>query len=496
MRFRRAYEGSLRLTLKHEHSLRVSTVRLAILSVFLIGGVLQFLHDPLNIFEFWEGDPSLLTVMLRSFLYALKLLLKTVLNSLPVLAALIAIRILTSGFVRDLYDTDRPAEAEEVFHRSMFGMPAEQLRPIMIVGEGRILVGAGSTCDRVGGPGLLVVFNDSAVVLEKGGHLTRTVSANLTFLERFERIWEIVDLRPQHWPLTVNGMTKEGIPVACEANVTFKIDDRFKDQHGQVRTRPPTEAQTPLFTDPEITAALAGAGIGQPLPFTEEAVFNAATSIWVRIHQPAYEEQLRKWTGRVMIGEVEGALRNILAQYRLDWLMRPPQPNQLSPLEEIQRQLEQKLCNTLQVGNPIGARLLDLKLGQIDVKSEKISTQWIEAWNAGWEQRAMETRAEGEVKLVRLEASQVQAQAEMALLLIEAIRPLVTDVEDFPPYLLAMRFVQTLRWMAYDPFKRAFLSPEILRTIEQLENVVSREDAFLEEPISDIERMVKEGRRI
>jgi hypothetical protein len=64
----------------------------------------------------------------------------------------------------------------------------------------------------------------------------------------------------------------------------------------------------------------------------------------------------------------------------------------------------------------------------------------------------------------------------MALTLTEAIRPLVTDVEDFPPYLLAMRFVQALRWMAYYPFRHGhvFLPPEILQTLDELEKTLIR----------------------
>jgi hypothetical protein len=149
----------------------------------------------------------------------------------------------------------------------------------------------------------------------------------------------------------------------------------------------------------------------------------------------------------------------------------------------------------LPVGNGLGARILQVDLGQIKVKDE-IAQQWVEAWQAGWEQRALETRAEGEAMLARMDADQIYAQAEMVLLLIDSIRPFITDVEDFPPYLLAMRFVQTLRWMAYDPLKRVFLSPEIFRTLDQLEAVVGGTDTLLEEPISETERMVREGRRI
>jgi regulator of protease activity HflC (stomatin/prohibitin superfamily) len=482
---RRVYQQSRRLRLRYEHSLRVLAARALISLVLLIGAAVVFLHHPLNPLDLWEGG-SPLSAFTKAITYALGFLLKLTFISLPLLVALFSISRLATRFVHDLYGAEDIEEAEEIAHRWMFGMPGDSLRPLMIVRDGCIILGAGSPCDRAGGPGFLVVSNNSAVVLEMGGRLTRVAGPGLTFLERFERIWEVIDLRLQHWPFTVSAMTKEGIPIDCQANVSFKIDDRFEDERGQVRTKLPGEIRSPtsadLGIDAALTAALEEEGIGEPLPYTEEAVFKAATSIWIRIRQPDHEEQLRKWTGRVLISETEGILRNILAQYRLDWLMKPPQPNQMHPREEIRAQLENELHKVLKVGNPIGARLLRVDLGRIDVKSDKIPAQWIEAWQAEWEQRAAESLAEGEAELARLEATQVQAQAEMVLLLIESIRPLVAGTEDFPPYLLAMRFVQTLRWMAYDPLKLAFLPPEILRTLDELEEMLGQTYKSLSKP--------------
>jgi len=191
---------------------------------------------------------------------------------------------------------------------------------------------------------------------------------------------------------------------------------------------------------------------------------------------------------------VEGTLRSILARYRLDWLMRPSQPGQKHPREEIRGLLEQALRDAFPVGNPIGARILHVGLGRIDVKDERISTQWVKAWQAGWEQRAVEGRAEGEAEMARLQAAQVRAQAEMALALTEAIRPLVTSVEEFPSYLLAMQFIETLRWMAYDPWKRVFLPPEALRTLDELEKMMDKAGVSPDETRSEIRRLLAEAR--
>lgn len=494
----------MRMKLLNQNSYRMAALGLLVLLVLLLSGVAEFhrqkidLPDRLGLKELSAETPFPLkvqVVLLNAIVLILSLLPGAVLGSLPAFIALWVIPRLASGFIHTLYDTKDLREARDFLQRNLFGMT--ELKPPVIVKEGRVAVGANSLYHRVGGRTLLIVYNDSAAVLEKGGRLTRVVGGPyFGFLERFERIWEVVDLRPQRWVLTDNGMTKEGIPISCEADITFKIDDRFVDEEGNVQIRLPTAAQTELPTDTAIAEELQKAGIDKPLPYTEEAVFNAATSLWVRIKQPEHKEQLRKWTGRVVIGEVEGTLRNILARYRLDWLMRPPQPGQKHPREEIREQLERKLHEALPVGNRLGARILNVDLGKIDVKDDRISTQWVEAWRAGWEQRAVESQAEGEAKIARLNAAQVQAQAEMVLTLTEVIRPLVTDSKALSSYAMALCLIETLQWMAYDPYRRVFLPPEIMRTLDEMKKMLDKveKEVSPDEAIAGIGRLLVERR--
>ncbi len=466
----------IRRTLFAEYSNRLALLALVVLLLLFLGTVTEFYHRWADLAAQIEpvanGEaPLVLKAVTITNILIINLLPGIVLNFIPALVALIAIPWAAARFIHTLYDTKDNKEAHDFLHHRVFGLTAPD--PIMIIKEGDIDVGKGSLFDRIGGRGFVVVHNNNALVLEKGGRLTRVMGPCLGFLDSFERIWEVVDLRPQRWVLTDNAMTKDGIPISCEADITFKIDDRFVDEWGDVQIKQPVEANNKRTIDEEIVKALGEKGIGTPLPYTDEAVFNAATSLWVRIRQPEHKEQLRKWTGRVVIGGVEGALRNILARYRLDWLLQPPRPGQKeSPREEIRRLLEQQLEKAFPPGNPVGARILDVNLGKIDVKDERISTQWIDAWHSIWEQRAVESMAEGEAQLARLQAAQVQAQAEMVLALTEAIRPLVTSDEARSSYELATRFVETLWWMSYSPGTRAFLPPDTLRMLDELGNLL------------------------
>ncbi len=512
----------LRLKISQQYSNRVFILLLMVGLILAAGYMSEIVHRHLNLAAALglggaDTPPSIAqdpTALMRG---AVSLLPAAVFNSLPALLALALIPWLASRFIRTLYDTQDLGEAHDFLHRCVFGM--SELKPIMIVREGRLAVGAGSLTDRIGGPCFILVYNDSALVTEKGGRLYRVLGGpKLDFLESFERIWGIVDLRPQRWPLTVNAMTKEGIPISCRVNVTFKIDDRFIDQSGQVQVKQPVETgdglqelvasqgrstEYNLELDQKIIAELEKGGVGAPFPYTEEAVFNAATSIWMRIKQPGHAEQLRRWTGRVVIGGVEGTVRNILAEYRLDWLLQSPQGQDENPQDEIRKKLQAKLDQSFAVGNSVGAKIIEIDIGEIavrDVKDEQgqeiglprqVDTQWIEAWRAGWEQKTVESRIEGEAELARLNAAQIQAQAEMALTLTEAIRPLVTDnVDDVPSYLLAARFVEALRWMAYDPWKRVFLPPEIMRTLDELEMALNKAEHTPDETLAGLGRML------
>ena len=107
--------------------------------------------------------------------------------------ALAAIPWLASRFIHALYGTKDLREAHSFLHRNVFGMAARN--PSLVVKEGRIADGRGSLCDRVGGRGALIVRNDSAVVLERGGRLTRVVGSSLSYLDRFERVTDFNDFR-------------------------------------------------------------------------------------------------------------------------------------------------------------------------------------------------------------------------------------------------------------------------------------------------------------
>ncbi|MCS7178844.1 MAG: SPFH domain-containing protein [Anaerolineae bacterium] len=373
--------------------------------------------------------------------------------ALPALLAFALAARIAMSFLKTLYKIRTLTEAGQFLYRLLFGSWA--FGPFLVLQEGRITVGENSVLHRVGGPGYLVIYNDTAVVTERCGRLGRILSAhypqrnNFPYLEPFEKVWGIVDLRPQHWTLPVKGMTRDGIPVICEADIRFQIDDRGLEEA-------PSRPSPPLY---------------DTYPFTPEAVFRAATASFIRPPDSGPMD----WRARVVTGFTDGMLRNILAEYYLDWLLGPTGEDTEHPREVIRRRLKEQLE---QEAPKVGARILDVQLGEIKVEDEQIPAQWIEAWRAEWESQVAATHLEGEAELLRLETVRARAQAEMIISLIRELQDVAVSDEKLRPYLLAARLVETLRWMAYHPSTYALLSPGAIRNLHRLQEMLSREQTM------------------
>jgi hypothetical protein len=370
--------------------------------------------------------------------------------ALPVIAAFVAVPLIVSNLFQKIYAIRGQEEAHNALNRTIFGKLGS--RPVIKVGEGQVLVGAGSVAHRVGGPATLVVYEDNAVVTEQYGCIKRVLGPGKHSLGRFEKVWEIIDLQPQHWVYPVFALTKEGIPVHCEIDLSFQIDDR------------PGEWRWPVHSK----------GL---YAYSEEAVFRAATSVWIR--EPDHPEHKRTWAGRVVIGFAEGLLRNTLAEYRLDWLLSSTQPGQKPPREQIRERVESGLRGGV---GKVGAKIIRVDIGPIEVKArdeeitEKlqkiIPKQRAEAWYADWEARTFAGRAEMEAALLRTDMARIQAQAEVIIEIMESLQDIIATQGVAEPYILAVRLVESLRWMSYNVYQHDFMPPESVQRLRRLQDVL------------------------
>jgi hypothetical protein len=416
--------------------------------VLLLGlSVEAWLRGPEFIPDVERVDLTLLGDMMSLVSIAVRL-------ALPAIGVFVAIPIIVSALFQKIYAIESAEEAHNSLHRVTFGLLGR--RPFVIVGKGQVLYGKKTFAGRVGGPFTLIVYDDNAVVTEQYGCVKRILGAGIHSMERFEKIWEIIDLQPQHWVYPVFAMTKEGIPVRCDADLSFVIDDQ------------PGEWGWPVHT-------------GGLHPYSEEAVFKAATGVWMR--EPDHPEHKRTWTGRVVISFAEGLLRNILAEYWLDWLLAPPQPGQKHPREEIREQLEQGLRTRI---GKVGAKLIRVDIGPVEVQAredetteklhEIIPKQRVEAWYADWETQALVRRAEMEAAFLQTETTQIQAQAEVIVEIMGALQDVIATQGVAEPYILAVRLVESLRWMSYNVYQHDFMPPEAAQRLRRLQELLEGEE--------------------
>jgi regulator of protease activity HflC (stomatin/prohibitin superfamily) len=352
-------------------------------------------------------------------------------NMLPGIIVVGLLGWLASDFVRAVFGLSKRSDGFNFVKRRLFG--SRSFKPYLIVKDGQ-LPSDREPLMRVGGPGSLVVHKDSAVVLEKAGKLTRVAKKGFVALDAFERAWDVIDLRPHRWVYDVSAMTKDGIPVTCQADVTFQIDNG-----GQ----PPTQ--------------------DEPFPATDQAIFYAATRKLMREASRSEDEQKMDWVRRVIVGSAEGILRSILATYLLDQLLGPAESNQGHYRAVIVAKFRAELCK--QLLEDLGVKVTKVELGEIKVEN-KIFQQRIEAWQSLWKRWARQRQAEGEAeRLQYVEAAKAQAQADMIVSITQAFQSLAEAGAVIPSQLVLLRMFEVLKRSSFDPQTGIlFLPSEVLKT--------------------------------
>jgi len=351
------------------------------------------------------------------------------LNMLPSLVAVVVVCWLAASFVRSLYGLKSTKEGWSFLVYCLIGRP--KFSPFLLVAEGAIRQDEDHALRRVGGPCGIVVYNDSAVVMEKNGKLGRVLGPGLDQLDPFEKVWDVIDLRPKRWEFAVNAMTQEGIPVTCNADISFKINDG-----DQKSTRE------------------------KPYPMTEKAVLKAATSKWIREVGRTEPDRLMTWARMVVIAETEGTLRSILARYPLDQLIEPDRRR------AIRRELEEELR---QSAPALGAKIIRVALGDIKVEDE-VTQQWIEKWQAEGQRRMMELEARGQAARISIEANaRIQAQVKMIANTARAFASMAKYGEEIPSRFIILRFIEMIKRTSVDLLGKMYLPYDVMRTLNELE---------------------------
>ena len=355
------------------------------------------------------------------------------LNLLPAIVLSVLVFWLAGRYVQALYKLDSVMEGVRFILRSRFGMSS--FGPWIKVEKGTITKGEDSIVATTGGPGNVIVYNDSAVVLEKDGRLTRVEGSGYVKLEPFERIFGIIDLRPKRWVVTVEAMTKDGIPISWDAEIHYQIVDNGQE---------PSE--------------------DAPYPFSKDAVFRAAINNYEFVGRDAKQD----WEARIVVGRAMGSLRTILSRYYLNDLVGLTEQDARDARRLVQAELDGALRNAV---TSLGAKLLAVKLDNFQVRDE-ITQQWIDAWRAGWHHWSTTTLAEGEAEQIRAyETAKAEAQMSLLVTIGKALEG-VSHLDAVLPHMILNRLFSVLDRSSYTASSRIFYPNQAIDALNKMRSLI------------------------
>jgi hypothetical protein len=265
---------------------------------------------------------------------------------------------LWARYASDLNDLDF-ADAWGFTMRLLFGLREYPPKlPTLMVQAGQAAAEGPEVLHKAGGPGHLSVAPGNAVVTSRLGMLNRVLFPGFHNLGPFERIWDVLDLRPQRRTITVEFMTRDGILASTVVNVVC-------------RPALPQLIRNDLATDAH-----------------QKIVLGLTTSKFVR--RSTGSERLSDWIIGIVNGAVDGAARDILEEYALDdfvnpqnWLVGAELPPRIGAVPVKLPELEARILSKVsQTGKERGIVVEKIELGPVHPSQEAITRQWLDFWKA------------------------------------------------------------------------------------------------------------------
>ncbi len=282
---------------------------------------------------------------------------------------------------------------------------------------------------RFGGPGVLIVQEGHAVILEMSGKISRVVGRGITWLKPFERISMVVPLQTRQEKITVEQVaTRDKIIIEeFDILVFHKVDPGRRRNESQMAYLPTTKRSC---------ARTFGVRVGV---------------IRVAAYRSVAETATRDVVGRFTLEEIFPISDDFRAEFRrvlTEQINKVTQPLMGVVVGTVD-------INRVKIPEEAKGRLLKMWLATRDVQiaeSEKLTSL---------------TQGEAEMARLRLkEVTRAEAQTRMMAAITEGIRQ-VREYGGDPQELIAMRFIEALEKMTEDPATKVFLPNNISEMLEQ-----------------------------
>ncbi|HMD88363.1 MAG TPA: hypothetical protein VKF38_04300 [Anaerolineaceae bacterium] len=298
------------------------------------------------------------------------------------LYAVITVVIAGGFFIRDVYELESLKQAIQYVISSLFGLNYPQIT----IDGGEVVLHEDevNVLNVIGGPGFAVIQPGNAVLFRS---LRRPSKAGMTrsyFMAPFEVIGQVASLDDQHgFKDKLTTLTKDGIQVTlCDVHFRFRI--------------------MPI----EENGLLVDRSLENPYPYSEEALSNMAYNLSVEA------KGLETWHEAVK-RMVVGGITEYINSHTIDHLTAPFQNGQ-DPHSTLHDELFSP-ASAARFKN-LGAELLWVDVGHIEIVSEEVDKTRLDLWAADWIGNADVARAYGDAKRQAYqELGRAEAQAEIII---------------------------------------------------------------------------------
>jgi hypothetical protein len=295
-----------------------------------------------------------------------------------------------------------------------------------------------------------VIYDGISLYLERGNQFSRVVGPGMPFLERYERIKEVIDLKPQIKTGIIKPWTKDGIRITLTIMAECQINASHKAQ---------AESHALQY------------------PFDPLAVQNAVDHMTVRVGDGKLIEA--SWLEGAW-GTITGAINSYVASHLLDELFLAP----LTPITNpaaytgvIAQLLSEKFSATMlgRINSGLaryGSRALNIQITKIEVPNSVLALR-IQHWES--EKKILSAR-----KTSKAEADGIRVrQQAFAMAQRNMLETITQKLEKIDPDNLTQPLILSLSGLLdqglNDPIVRPLLAKESFAALERLKKLLDQE---------------------
>jgi regulator of protease activity HflC (stomatin/prohibitin superfamily) len=350
------------------------------------------------------------------------------------MAAMITAFMLGAHYVQDIYELPSYALSIRYLFAVIFEGPPNSILPPSGLTLPRLEIADGkvqleedelNTIDKIGGPGWLEIKPGNVVVLERLQSPSNVLGTGVHFITRFQKIKDVIPLEDQHWTASpITAATKDGIEITVN---DFQFRYRLYSGHRNDGTIKRT--------------------VMNPYPFSVQAARHRTYGRNVRA-----DGSVAPWAESVQ-SQLDSAIKSYINRNLLD--------NVTNQADEMHDQL--KTSDVRKKLKDIGAELLWSDIGKIQIKSEEIKAEWLNAWHAQKDKTSDIIRAQGYAEvLANEERGTAEGQAAILKSIIDALNAadLPNEIDENLWNIVLMRSAQIIDKMTSLPDAPQLAEPE------------------------------------